>query len=173
MKFIELVDHLDAEVFTGDMLYDDVKRGSLLHYSKRWIAEIERHLAYHPEVFQEPKLTSEELRMKYNNDQYPKFPKSSWFYEVEQGNTICGYWDWVAAQIEEATNAPLDNTEGPALYVKVQGGVVQAIAVRNLDLGDKQLEVIVDDLDSAEEDGRPDLIAFNGGEVPKEFVFIW
>lgn len=120
MNLADLIDHIDAEVFTGDMLYDADKRSALAFHIKRWGSAIETHLQFYP-----------------------------------GGDT--------------ADN----NTETPALYVKVEGGVVQAIAVRNIDLGDQQLEVIIDDLDSAEEDGRPDLIAFNDGEVPKEFVFIF
>jgi hypothetical protein len=31
-----------------------------------------------------------------------KHPKEDWEYEVSEGSTVLGYWDWVANQIEQA-----------------------------------------------------------------------
>src|SRR3954463_16315784 len=35
-------------------------------------------------------------------DDHPDYPSEDWKYEVENGDTRCGYWDWVAAKLEEA-----------------------------------------------------------------------
>jgi hypothetical protein len=35
-------------------------------------------------------------------DDHPNYPSEDWKYEVENGDTRRGYWDWVAAKIEEA-----------------------------------------------------------------------
>ncbi|WP_262030630.1 hypothetical protein [Microvirga sp. Mcv34] len=37
-------------------------------------------------------------------DDHPDFPSEDWKYEVENGDTRRGYWDWVAAKLEEAQN---------------------------------------------------------------------
>jgi hypothetical protein len=52
--------------------------------------------------------------------QHPTYPRSNWEYEVVNGDTQRGYWDWVAAQIEcddleaQAQQQPLKETfHGP------------------------------------------------------------
>ncbi|QRM34823.1 hypothetical protein [Microvirga sp. VF16] len=35
-------------------------------------------------------------------DDHPDYPSEDWKYEVENGDTRRGYWDWVAAKLEEA-----------------------------------------------------------------------
>ncbi|WP_262267265.1 MULTISPECIES: hypothetical protein [Microvirga] len=35
-------------------------------------------------------------------DDHPDYPSEDWKYEVENGDTRRGYWDWVASKIEEA-----------------------------------------------------------------------
>lgn len=39
----------------------------------------------------------------------PDFPCEDWRYEVESGDTLLGYWDWVVAQREACAE---DNEEG-------------------------------------------------------------
>lgn len=36
--------------------------------------------------------------------EHPKFPISDWKLEVENDDTRRGYWDWVAARLEEASH---------------------------------------------------------------------
>lgn len=33
---------------------------------------------------------------------HPNYPKSDWRYEVENGDTMLGYWEWVHCKLEEA-----------------------------------------------------------------------
>ncbi|MBD2745995.1 hypothetical protein IC232_04700 [Microvirga sp. BT688] len=37
-------------------------------------------------------------------DDHPDYPSEDWQYEVGNGDTRRGYWDWVAAKLEEAEN---------------------------------------------------------------------
>jgi hypothetical protein len=32
---------------------------------------------------------------------HPKYPKSDWQFEVENGDTMLGYWEWVLCKLEE------------------------------------------------------------------------
>ena len=32
---------------------------------------------------------------------HPKYPKSDWKYEVENGDTMLGYWEWALCKLEE------------------------------------------------------------------------
>lgn len=34
-------------------------------------------------------------------DEYPEFPSSDWKYEVSNGDTRLGYWDWAEVKIAE------------------------------------------------------------------------
>ena len=172
MTYGKLLENIDVHVFTGVMLYDRVKRGALSYYAKRWLAEIDRHLAFYPEPKGGAILTVAELRLKYATEsEHPKFGKGGWSDEVAQGNTERGYWEWVAAQLEEEANEvrPADHT----IYVKVEGGVVQSIAVRGF--GENPcFDVVVHDLDSIEAgDEAPQIIKDNLGELPDDFLFIW
>jgi len=36
---------------------------------------------------------------------HPKFPREDWQYEVANGDTPLGYWEWVEAQLEMALDA--------------------------------------------------------------------
>jgi hypothetical protein len=49
-------------------------------------------------------LSTGALSIKYIADKtgHPDFPVLVWMREVTDGNTLRGYWDWVAAQIEES-----------------------------------------------------------------------
>ena len=42
---------------------------------------------------------------------HPNYPKSDWRYEVENGDTMLGYWEWVHCKLEEAE---IDSEEGDA-----------------------------------------------------------
>ena len=50
-------------------------------------------------------LTPDQLSEKYNSElgegEHPVYTRWDWRQEVASGSTIRGYWDWVAAQIEE------------------------------------------------------------------------
>jgi hypothetical protein len=53
---------------------------------------------------QDSQLTAEQLDDKYNpggDGRHPIFGEEGWMQEVLQRHTLRGYWDWVAAQIEE------------------------------------------------------------------------
>ncbi|WP_114947295.1 hypothetical protein [Microvirga calopogonii] len=52
-------------------------------------------------------------------DDHPDFPSEDWKYEVENGDTRWGYWDWVAAKLEEAQNEG-DESEDTADLPPVQ-----------------------------------------------------
>jgi hypothetical protein len=48
----------------------------------------------------EPK--TEELRNKYGHWGYhPDFPVKDWRHEVADNDTRLGYWEWIAARMEE------------------------------------------------------------------------
>lgn len=34
-------------------------------------------------------------------DEYPEYPVEDWHFEVANGDTRRGYWDWVEAKIDE------------------------------------------------------------------------
>ncbi|MHC5194806.1 hypothetical protein ACYSUW_13725 [Pseudomonas frederiksbergensis] len=49
------------------------------------------------------RLSSEQLRTRYEAaGEHARFTKQGWKDEVENDETIRGYWDWVMAQIEQA-----------------------------------------------------------------------
>lgn len=54
--------------------------------------------------------TTKELIQIYGVDgEHPEFPASDWKYEVDNGDTRRGYWDWVAAGLEQqADDAGVD-----------------------------------------------------------------
>lgn len=64
-------------------------------------------------------LSADQIEAKYSPDgggEQPQFKRSDWQIEVESGNTISGYWNWVASEIEsercdseELINAGVDN----------------------------------------------------------------
>src|SRR3954452_4769817 len=51
-------------------------------------------------------------------DDHPDFASEDWKYEVENGDTRRGYWDWVAAKLEEAegSNEPEETPELPPIH---------------------------------------------------------
>lgn len=40
------------------------------------------------------------LQAKYGSAGHPEHTLDGWKFEVEEGSTLRGYWDWVVAQIE-------------------------------------------------------------------------
>jgi len=50
-------------------------------------------------------LSADELRVKYGTDrdrnQHPRYTVLAWSQDTVEGNTKRGYWDWVAAQLEQ------------------------------------------------------------------------
>ena len=40
---------------------------------------------------------------------HPKYPKSDWRYEVENGDTMLGYWEWVHCKLEESAQEDVDD----------------------------------------------------------------
>ena len=51
--------------------------------------------------------TSEVAALIINNGgelwgDHPQYPKSDWKYEVENGDTFLGYWEWVYCKLDEA-----------------------------------------------------------------------
>jgi hypothetical protein len=52
-------------------------------------------------------------------DDHPDYPSTDWQYEVENGDTRRGYWDWVAAKLEEAEDQsanPDDSASLPPIH---------------------------------------------------------
>jgi hypothetical protein len=52
-------------------------------------------------------LCARELAEKYSSSggswpEHPTYPRSEWKKEVEQDSVLCGYWDWVVSQLEQA-----------------------------------------------------------------------
>lgn len=50
-------------------------------------------------------LSASQLDDKYNPDgggEHPAYTRDDWRQEVAEENTLRGYWDWVAAQLESA-----------------------------------------------------------------------
>lgn len=50
--------------------------------------------------------TAEQLDMKYNPDgdgEHPEFTREAWIQAVGAGDTLRGYWEWVASELEECT----------------------------------------------------------------------
>ncbi len=50
-------------------------------------------------------LSASQLDDKYNPDgggEHPVYTRDDWRQEVAEENTLRGYWDWVAAQLESA-----------------------------------------------------------------------
>lgn len=48
-------------------------------------------------------LTAEQLADKYNPEgdgEHPIITRECWRNEVFEGNTLLGYWDWIANEIE-------------------------------------------------------------------------
>jgi len=41
------------------------------------------------------------LTLDYWNDEYPGYPVADWQYEVANGDTRLGYWEWAEAREEE------------------------------------------------------------------------
>lgn len=46
-------------------------------------------------------------------NEHPDYPRSDWQYEVANGDTISGYWDYVESCIEMAAREVEDEDEGP------------------------------------------------------------
>lgn len=55
--------------------------------------------------------TAEDLRRVYQNNPEgcPDFPKADWQYEVANGDTNRGYWEWLAVQIEQSNDDLIHN----------------------------------------------------------------
>jgi len=43
----------------------------------------------------------ERITLDYWNDEYPGYPVADWQYEVANGDTRLGYWEWAEAREEE------------------------------------------------------------------------
>jgi hypothetical protein len=66
----------------------------------------------------ERSLTPTQLRSQFGEwGQHPEFPRSDWQYEVGNGDTQRGYWDFVAAKLDEAKSneagAESGNSQSP------------------------------------------------------------
>lgn len=52
----------------------------------------------------EQEMTADQLAEKYGSPtswgEHPIFDRQDWQYEVEEGNTIQGYWAWVSSEID-------------------------------------------------------------------------
>lgn len=49
--------------------------------------------------------TIDDLIKKSGDDvwkSHPQFPRKDWMYEVENGDTILGYWEWVWVELEKS-----------------------------------------------------------------------
>lgn len=44
--------------------------------------------------------TAEWFKAKYDGQEHPEWPRSDWQYEVSNGDTTLGYWEWVAGSVE-------------------------------------------------------------------------
>lgn len=48
----------------------------------------------------EPATLDELIDIYGLNGEHPDYPEAQWQYEVGEGDTRRGYWDWVAANVE-------------------------------------------------------------------------
>lgn len=60
-----------------------------------------------PETGPEREMTPAQLQAKYDNlaegtnwGEHPRFTMEAWRFEVQEGNTRVGYWEWVATMIQ-------------------------------------------------------------------------
>lgn len=52
-------------------------------------------------------MTADQLIAQYGYwGAHPAYPVKDWLYEVRNGDTRQGYWDWVVARIEEEQACP-------------------------------------------------------------------
>jgi hypothetical protein len=51
--------------------------------------------------FEDFVMTAQQLREKYGAAGHPEHTKAGWKFDVENDNTLSGYWDWVLDHIEE------------------------------------------------------------------------
>src|SRR3546814_20588570 len=67
-------------------------------------------LVPHPTIFRSTKQAPAKLRENHGGvwGEYPEYPANDWRLEVENHDTRIGYWEWVAAKIEQAE---LENAE--------------------------------------------------------------
>lgn len=63
-------------------------------------------------------LSVAQLREKYDSDEgwgsHPKFTMEDWQFEVSEGDTRRGYWEWVSVQLEMMWDEGRE--EAPAIY---------------------------------------------------------
>ena len=59
------------------------------------------------ETYPEQEMTAGQLRAKYDSladdsrwGEHHQLKMEDWRYEIQEGNTRVGYWDWVATMIE-------------------------------------------------------------------------
>jgi len=80
----------------------------------------------------EHEMTAQELNAKYDDlntgdgwSEHPNFLHSDWAYEASELNTLQGYWEWVASQIEQANEdvkRGIVPPNDPAVKVRQVGG---------------------------------------------------
>lgn len=94
-KFVEI---LDATLAAGDVMY-------LAFHADlpplEGVEEVSPGLMAMPDA----ELTSDQLASKYAGPDgtwgvHPDYPREDWQYEVANGDTLSGYWQWVASCIE-------------------------------------------------------------------------
>jgi hypothetical protein len=60
-------------------------------------------------------LSATELQAKYSTGEswgkHPTFPPEDWQYQVGEGDTRLGYWEWVASEIASADDADEDGDD--------------------------------------------------------------
>lgn len=59
-------------------------------------------------------LTADQLDAKYNPEgggEHPRFTRADWRFEVSEGNTLRGYWDWVEAELDATEDSPLEDDD--------------------------------------------------------------
>jgi hypothetical protein len=80
--------------------------------SGRWLTDVPAPLVpvnggpYRADLARADRLLSaDELRDKYTTakdcGEHPQYRRFDWRHEVNSDSTVRGYWDWVAAQLEE------------------------------------------------------------------------
>ena len=72
--------------------------------------------------------------------EHKDFPKSDWKYEVENGNTVLGYWEWVYVMLKTVQTQRLSAHTGPAevhrgpIYIAWNAAKTQGFATTDYQL---------------------------------------
>lgn len=97
-------------------------------------------------------MNAEQLKEKYPHPdgeswgQHPYFVRENWQYEVGDGDTILGYWEWVYAQIDM-----LDVPDLEAELLGLQNATPDKVYPEQADI-DREIKMTLAQLTAARED---------------------